>query len=75
MLLNGSILVALVLAGLGWHQVDAWFGLGIAAYIFWSAVQIARESFTVLMDEELPTGCQPAHARTGVQRSGRAGRP
>lgn len=54
MLLNGSILVALVLAGFGWHQVDAWFGLGIAAYILWSAVQIARESFTVLMDEELP---------------------
>jgi cation diffusion facilitator family transporter len=55
LLLNGSILVALVLAGFGWHQVDPWFGLGIAAYILWSAVHIARESFAVLMDEELPT--------------------
>lgn len=55
MMLNGSILVALILAGFGWHQLDAWFGLGIAAYILWSAVQIARESFAVLMDEELPT--------------------
>jgi cation diffusion facilitator family transporter len=55
LLLNGSILVALVLAGYGWHQVDPWFGLGIAAYILWSAIHIARESFTVLMDEELPT--------------------
>ncbi len=54
LLLNGSILLALVLAGFGWDQVDAWFGLGIAAYIFWSAVRIARESFAVLMDEELP---------------------
>jgi len=54
LLLNGSILVALVLAGFGWYQLDAWFGLGIAAYILWSAVQIARESFAVLMDEELP---------------------
>ena len=54
LLLNGSILVALVLAGFGWHRVDPWFGLGIAAYILWSAIQIARESFTVLMDEELP---------------------
>ena len=54
LLLNGSILVALVLAGFGWHQLDAWFGLGIAAYILWSAIQIARESFSVLMDEELP---------------------
>jgi cation diffusion facilitator family transporter len=55
MLLNGSILLALVLAGLGFAQLDAWFGLGIAFYILWSAVQIARESFSVLMDEELPT--------------------
>ncbi|MHC8303313.1 cation diffusion facilitator family transporter [Pseudomonas sp. ZS1P83] len=55
MLLNGSILVALVLAGFGWHQVDPWFGLAIAAYIFWSAILIGRESFTVLMDEELPS--------------------
>lgn len=54
LLLNGSILLALVLAGFGWQQVDAWFGLGIAVYILWSAIQIARESFTVLMDEELP---------------------
>ncbi|QHC97849.1 divalent metal cation transporter FieF [Pseudomonas sp. R84] len=54
MLLNGSILLALILAGFGFEQLDAWFGLGIAAYILWSAVQIARESFSVLMDEELP---------------------
>ena len=54
MLLNGSILIALVLAGFGFEQLDAWFGLGIAGYILWSAIQIARESFSVLMDEELP---------------------
>jgi cation diffusion facilitator family transporter len=54
MLLNGSILLALILAGMGFHQLDAWFGLGIAGYILWSAIQIARESFSVLMDEELP---------------------
>lgn len=53
-MLNGSILVALVLASFGWPQLDAWFGLGIAVYILWSAIQIARESFSVLMDEELP---------------------
>ena len=54
MMLNASILVALVLASFGWPQLDAWFGLGIAVYILWSAIQIARESFSVLMDEELP---------------------
>ena len=54
LLLNASILVALVLASFGWQQLDAWFGLAIAAYILWSALQIARESVAVLMDEELP---------------------
>ncbi|MGE8347681.1 MAG: cation diffusion facilitator family transporter [Pseudomonas helleri] len=55
LMLNGSILVALVFAAVGFSQLDAWFGLGIAVYILWSALQIARESFSVLMDEELPT--------------------
>ncbi|UBM25941.1 cation diffusion facilitator family transporter [Pseudomonas sp. p1(2021b)] len=54
LLLNGSILLALVLARFGWPQLDALFGLGIAAYILWSAVQIARESTAILMDKELP---------------------
>ncbi|MCY1419445.1 Ferrous-iron efflux pump FieF [compost metagenome] len=55
MLLNSGILVALVLASYGWHWLDALFGLGIALYILWSSLHIARESITVLMDEELPT--------------------
>lgn len=55
LLLNLSILLALALSALGWPQADAWFGLGIAGYIIWSAVQIARETFSVLMDQELPT--------------------
>lgn len=55
LLLNGSILLALMLASFGWQQLDAWFGLAIAVYILWSAVQIARESVAVLMDEELPS--------------------
>ena len=54
LLLNGSILVALLLAAFGWPQLDAFFGLGIAVYILWSALSIARESFATLMDEELP---------------------
>ena len=54
LLLNSSILAALVLAWFGWQQLDAIFGLGISVYILWSAVQIAREAVAVLMDEELP---------------------
>jgi len=55
LLLNGSILLALLLARLGWAQMDALFGLGIAVYILWSALQIARESTAILMDKELPS--------------------
>lgn len=54
LLLNASILLALSLAYYGWQQLDAYFGLAIAGYIFWSAVRIARETVSVLMDEELP---------------------
>lgn len=55
LLLNASILLALTLAYYGWQQLDAYFGLAIAGYILWSAVQIARETVSVLMDEELPS--------------------
>ncbi|TBU88187.1 divalent metal cation transporter FieF [Stutzerimonas kirkiae] len=54
LLLNGGILLALVLASLGWEHLDALFGLLIALYILWSAFSIARESVTTLMDTELP---------------------
>lgn len=54
LLLNASILVALILALVGFQQLDAYFGLAIAVYILWSSVQIARETVSVLMDEELP---------------------
>ncbi|MFH7495297.1 CDF family cation-efflux transporter FieF, partial [Pseudomonas syringae pv. tagetis] len=53
-LLNASILVALTLEFFCWQQLDAYFGLVIALYILWSALQIARETVSVLMDEELP---------------------
>ncbi len=53
LLLNSGILLALVLTALGWRQMDAVFGLGIAAYILWSAFSIVREAVAVLMDEAL----------------------
>jgi cation diffusion facilitator family transporter len=55
LLLNASIMVALGLAYFGYAQLDAYFGLAIAFYILWSAVSIARETVSVLMDQELPT--------------------
>ncbi|MFC0710063.1 cation diffusion facilitator family transporter [Azorhizophilus paspali] len=54
LLLNASILLALLLVNLGLGELDALFGIGIAGYILWSAVQIGHEAVTVLMDTELP---------------------
>ncbi|MFU3027671.1 cation transporter dimerization domain-containing protein [Pseudomonas aeruginosa] len=39
----------------GHGKAEALAGLGIALYILWSALQIARESVSILMDRELPT--------------------
>jgi cation diffusion facilitator family transporter len=54
LMLNGSILVALVLANQGYPQLDAVFGLVIGVYILWSSLQIGKESTAILMDQELP---------------------
>lgn len=53
-LLNLAILMALILTHYGWPRSDPLFGLGIAGYILWSALQIVRESVSILMDKELP---------------------
>ena len=63
LLLNASILVALLLAGAGLLWLDAAFGIGIAGIILWSALGIVREAAAVLMDEELaPEHTERMHA-------------
>ncbi len=54
LLVNGSVIVALLLAYYGWPGFDPVFALGIAAYILFSAWEIARESLDLLMDREVP---------------------
>ncbi|WP_339486595.1 cation diffusion facilitator family transporter [Pseudomonas sp. EL_65y_Pfl2_R95] len=63
LMLNSSILLALFLASFGWLHVDAIFAIGIAFYILWSAISIAREAAAVLMDKELsPEVSEQMHA-------------
>jgi ferrous-iron efflux pump FieF len=54
-LVNGSVIVALLLAANGWGGFDALFAIGIAVYILYSAWAIVRQSLDDLMDRELPT--------------------
>lgn len=53
LLLNASIIVALMLAAYGIQRADAFFGLAIALFIGYSAVQIGRDAVQILMDREL----------------------
>lgn len=53
-LVNGSVIVALLLAVNGWEGFDALFALGIAIYILYSSWSIVRQSLDDLMDRELP---------------------
>lgn len=54
LLVNGSVIVALLLTFYGWSHFDALFGIGIALFILYSAWDIVRESIDLLMDHELP---------------------
>jgi len=59
---NLAVIVALLLSAWGVVRADALIGLLIAAYVAWSAVQIARVALNQLMDRELPADIAQ-HAR------------
>ncbi len=54
LLMNASVIVALLLASHGWPGFDAVFAIGIVAFILYSAWEIAHEAIQLLMDRELP---------------------
>lgn len=54
LLVNGSVILALVLTFYGWDFFDPLFAIGIAVFILRSAWQIMREAIDLLMDHELP---------------------
>ena len=54
-LLNGSVILALVLSGwFGFAYADPIFGIAVGLYILISALRIGRQSLDLLMDRELP---------------------
>lgn len=52
LLVNASIIVALLAAAAGYQGVDAWMGIAIALYIVWNAWEIVGESLSDLLDRE-----------------------
>jgi len=64
---NGATLLALLLAALGWHRLDPWFGLGIGGYVLFSALRIAYDAVQLLMDRELPPESREAILRLAAE--------
>lgn len=55
LLINGSVIVSIGLTmALGWTWLDPVFAIAIAAFLVWNAWTIAKDSFDLLMDKELP---------------------
>ena len=54
LLLNGAVLLALVLAGQGWHWADGLFAILIGLFLVWGAAHIGYESVQALLDRQLP---------------------
>lgn len=54
LLVNGSVILALLLSVRGWAGFDALFAVAIALYILHSAWEIVSQAFDHLMDRELP---------------------
>lgn len=52
---NIGVVVALLLTFYGWPGFDPLFAIAIAAFILYSAWEIAKESLDLLMDRELPS--------------------
>lgn len=51
--MNIAIIIALIAASYGWQKIDLIFGVLIALYIIYSAIMIAKEALSTLMDKEL----------------------
>jgi len=54
LLMNSAVIAAAYASGLGWLYADGIFGVLIAGYILYGALDIARPAVDMLMDKELP---------------------
>lgn len=52
--MNAAVLVALILASMGWHWADGLLAIMVSLYIFYGAWEIGSQSVDALMDTQLP---------------------
>lgn len=53
--MNGAVLIALILAAIGWHWADGLFAIMVSFYILHGAWEIGSQSVDALMDKQLPS--------------------
>lgn len=68
--MNGAVLLALVLAGFGWHWADGVFAIAVSFYISYGAWQIGRMSIDALMDKQLPKSDEEKIVKTAYHVKG-----
>jgi ferrous-iron efflux pump FieF len=73
-LLNGSVIVALVLDQyLGWHKADPILGIVIALWLAWGAFQASSNAIDQLMDKEWPDDERAAFLDVAARQPGLKG--
>ncbi|TPG10009.1 cation diffusion facilitator family transporter [Sphingomonas oligophenolica] len=73
-LLNGSVIVALVLDQyFGWHKADPVFGIVIALWLAWGAFKASSTAIDQLMDKEWPEDQRAAFLEVAARQPGLKG--
>ncbi len=73
-LLNGSVIIALVLDQLlGWHRADPIFGIAIAAWLAWGAIRASSNAVDQLMDKEWSEDQRAAFLEVAARQPGLKG--
>ena len=54
-MMNVGVIISMVCSYyIGWTRLDSLFGIGVSFYLFVAVYQIAKDSFQMLMDTEMP---------------------
>ena len=73
-LLNGSVIVALVLdQWLGWRSADPLLGIAIALWLAWGAIRASSNALDQLMDKEWPEAQRAAFVEVAARQPGLRG--
>lgn len=68
--LNGAVLLALILTGVGWYWADGLFAIAVSLFILHGAWEIGTQSIDALMDKQLPQSDEELIVKMAYQVEG-----